>query len=154
MGQSAKTVYSDIVERMKVSGRLKNDSAVARALGVTPQALSNYKKRDHMPPHLVIKFASIYGFSVDWLLSGDGEVIKDGGPLGLDLEASGYSIAREGYDDGSDTVTPEELIYAGKLLMILREADHVAVSTIKYSLDAFINSITSGPFKDDTTDSE
>ena len=158
MGQSTKTIYSDIIERMKASGRLKNDSAVARALGVTPQALSNYKKRDHMPPHLVIKFASTYGFSVDWLLSGDGDVIKGGGPLGLDLGTGGYSLAREGSDNyGEDdaVITAEELIYAGKLLRILREADETATAAIKYSVDAFTNTLmktlNSTP-KDTTTD--
>ena len=41
--------YSDTIERMRWAGKLKNDSAVARVLGVTPQALSNYKKRGRAP---------------------------------------------------------------------------------------------------------
>ncbi len=64
--------YSDIIERMKQAGKLKNDSAVARVLGVTPQALSNYKKRGRMPTNLIIRFASLYELSVDWLLTGKG----------------------------------------------------------------------------------
>ncbi len=36
--------YSDVLERMKKSANLKNDSRLARLLDVTPQALSNYKK--------------------------------------------------------------------------------------------------------------
>src|SRR3972149_11387710 len=63
--------YTGIIGRMKEAGKLKNESAAARVLGVTPQALSNYKKRDRMPSHLVIRFASIYGLSVDWLLTGN-----------------------------------------------------------------------------------
>jgi hypothetical protein len=65
--------YTDITERMKMAGKLKNDSAVARELDVTPQALSNYKKRGHMPMNLVLKFATKYGLSMDWLLTGKGE---------------------------------------------------------------------------------
>src|SRR4030065_344933 len=70
--------YSDIIERMRWAGKLKNDSAVARVLGVTPQALSNYKKRGEMPTDLVLRFANIYGLSVDWLISGEGEMYKPG----------------------------------------------------------------------------
>src|SRR5574337_860433 len=70
--------YSEIIERMRWAGKLKNDSAVARVLGVTPQALSNYKKRGEMPTDLVLRFANIYGLSVDWLISGEGEMSKGG----------------------------------------------------------------------------
>ena len=70
--------YSDIIERMRWAGKLKNDSAVARVLGVTPQALSNYKKRGEMPTDLVLRFANIYGLSVDWLISGEGEMYRPG----------------------------------------------------------------------------
>ena len=68
--------YLEIIDRMRWAGKLKNDSAVARALGVTPQALSNYKKRGEMPTDLVLKFAGIYSLSVDWLISGEGEMYK------------------------------------------------------------------------------
>lgn len=62
--------YQEIVERMKKAGNLKNESAVARRLGVTPQALSNYKKRDTMPSGLILKFADMTGVSIDWLVYG------------------------------------------------------------------------------------
>ena len=66
--------YTDIIERMRWAGKLKNDSAVARTLGVTPQALSNYKKRGEMHTDLVLRFAGIYGLSVDWLITGQGQM--------------------------------------------------------------------------------
>jgi len=85
--------YSDIIERMRWAGKLKNDSAVARVLGVTPQALSNYKKRGEMPTDLVLKFSNIYGLSVDWLISGEGDMQKPG--LRGGGMAKGYLIAAE-----------------------------------------------------------
>ena len=63
-----------ITERMLKSGSLKNYSALARKLGVTPQAISNYRVRNHIPSDLVIKFAGLYGLSVDWLLTGQGRM--------------------------------------------------------------------------------
>src|SRR3972149_2617009 len=86
--------YTDIIERMRWAGKLKNDSAVARVLGVTPQALSNYKKRGEMPTDLVLRFANIYGLSVDWLISGEGEMYKAGGRA-QEFDRKGYMIAAE-----------------------------------------------------------
>lgn len=60
--------FKGTVERMIEVGKFKNNSALARALGITPQAISNYKKRGELPADLVIIFARGYGISVDYLL--------------------------------------------------------------------------------------
>ncbi|MBI1912275.1 MAG: helix-turn-helix domain-containing protein [Deltaproteobacteria bacterium] len=139
--------YSDIIERMRWAGKLKNDSAVARVLGVTPQALSNYKKRGEMPTDLVLRFANIYGLSVDWLITGDGEMYKAGGRAEY---AKSYMIAAEetpaygkeprDFQRVSDfaALSADEIIYVGKLLKILRGQNKSTASAIKYSVDAFL----------------
>lgn len=139
--------YSDIIERMRWAGKLKNDSAVARVLGVTPQALSNYKKRGEMPTDLVLRFANIYGLSVDWLIAGDGEMYKAGGG-GAGLERKPYMIAaeettaygKEGFQRVADfaALNADEIIYVGKLLKILRGTNKSTAAAIKYSVDAFL----------------
>src|SRR3989304_3923850 len=127
--------YSGIRWRRKEAGKVKNESATARVLSVTPQALSNYKKRDRMPSHLVIKFASIYGLSVDWLLTGN----------------AAYRVAEEGsvfrsraMEDAAGMVsksmaalTPEEMIYTAKVLQFMRNANKITVNALKGSVDAF-----------------
>jgi len=139
--------YIDIIERMRWAGKLKNDSAVARVLGVTPQALSNYKKRGEMPTDLVLRFANIYGLSVDWLLSGEGEMFKPG--RGGDFAARGYHVAAEESSvygkEGKEfrppdfaSLSPDEIIYVGKLLKILRSSNKSTSAAIKYSVDAFL----------------
>lgn len=139
--------YSEIIERMRWAGKLKNDSAVARVLGVTPQALSNYKKRGEMPTDLVLRFANIYGLSVDWLITGDGEMYKAG--RGGEFERKTYMIAaedtsaygKEGYHRPSGDMaglSPDEIIYVGKLLKILRGTNQSTAAAIKYSVDAFL----------------
>ena len=65
--------YSKVFERMLKAGRLKNGSQLAKTLGVSPQAVSNYKKRGELPASLVFKFAEIYGVSIDWLINGVAE---------------------------------------------------------------------------------
>ncbi len=132
--------YTDITERMKMVGKLKNDSAVARVLDVTPQALSNYKKRGRMPMSLVHKFATIHGLSMDWLLTGEGEPYKPG--------MEGYPVAGEetalyGKEELSKAtsfthLSPDEIIYVGKLLKILRGPNKSTVTALKCSIDAFL----------------
>jgi hypothetical protein len=78
-------IYSEIIEKMRWAGKLKNDSAVARRLGVTPQSLSNYKKRGEMPTNLVLKFSNLYRLSMDWLITGEGQVQKPGSTEASDL---------------------------------------------------------------------
>lgn len=140
--------YSEIIERMRWAGKLKNDSAVARVLGVTPQALSNYKKRGEMPTDLVLRFANIYGLSVDWLISGEGEMYK-AGARGSEFEKKTYMIAAEetphygrdgGYGKQPDvaSLSADEIIYVGKLLKIMRQSNKSTVTAIKYSVDAFL----------------
>lgn len=141
--------YSEIIERMRWAGKLKNDSAVARVLGVTPQALSNYKKRGEMPTDLVLRFSNIYGLSVDWLITGEGEMYKPGKTAGE--FGKGYMIAaeetsaygkegKEGFPRVPDfaALNADEIIYVGKLLKILRGPNKSTAAAIKYSVDAFL----------------
>jgi hypothetical protein len=141
--------YPEIIERMRWAGKLKNDSAVARVLGVTPQALSNYKKRGEMPTDLVLKFANIYGLSVDWLITGDGEMYKAGkttqvGPGGYMVAAEeGSTYGNEARaslqgEIGPAAMSADEIIYVGKLLKLLRGPNKNTTAAIKYSVDAFL----------------
>ncbi len=139
--------YLDTIERMRWAGKLKNDSAVARVLGVTPQALSNYKKRGEMPTDLVLRFADIHSLSVDWLISGKGEMYRFGGAPG-----DGYVMAaeeavaygRETAHSGCDffgQLDADEIILVGKLLKICRSADKTLSAAIKCTLDTFLQRI-------------
>ncbi|MBI5561660.1 MAG: helix-turn-helix domain-containing protein [Deltaproteobacteria bacterium] len=140
--------YSDLIERMRWAGKLKNDSAVARSLGVTPQALSNYKKRGEMPTDLVLKFAGIYGLSVDWLITGDGEmyknVIKKPEGEGKSFSSAAEDTTQYRREPGGartpalGSLSPDEIICVGKLLKILRGSNKSTALGIKYSIDALL----------------
>lgn len=136
--------YSEIIERMRWAGKLKNDSAVARVLGVTPQALSNYKKRGEMPTDLVLRFANIYRLSVDWLISGEGEMYRPGkgGESGRGYMTAAEETMMYGKEftraPDLSALSPDEIIYVGKLLKILRSPNKSTAAAIKYSVDAFL----------------
>jgi hypothetical protein len=136
---------------MRWAGKLKNDSAVARVLGVTPQALSNYKKRGELPTDLVIRFAGIYGLSVDWLITGEGDVYRLGYQPGegeAKMAAEGFAPYGRGTLQGLSgapditTMTPDQIIYVGKLLKILRGPNKNNADAIKWSIDAFCKAST------------
>jgi hypothetical protein len=120
--------YMDVIDRMKCAGRLKNDSAVARALDITPQALSNYKKRGEMPSNLIIEFSERFGISIDWLVTGIGDVYRR------------VVAAEEGaqYGGKGDSIDPEEIIYIGKLLKVIRAEDKSHSSAVKNAIDSVL----------------
>ena len=124
--------YSEILERMLGAGKLVNSSQLARVLGITPQALSNYKKRGDIPTSLLFKFAAIYDVSVDWLVSGSGTAFKC-------LEDTVPYDAGRGHAMDFAGLSPDEIIYVGKLLKILRSADTHLASALKSSIDAFLS---------------
>jgi transcriptional regulator with XRE-family HTH domain len=139
--------YSKIIERMLWVGKFRSSSALAKKLSVTPQALSNYKKRGRMPADLVLRFANIYGLSMDWLITGDGVVQ---GPGNEDMEelkrcllAADVSVThakeKAGQEEtrASATLSHDESIYTGKLLKILRGSNKNNSIAVKFLVDSF-----------------
>ncbi len=138
--------FIEVIERMKSAANLKNSSQIAKSLSITPQAIANYKKRNQVPTSLVIKFASIYNLSVDWILWGTGHMQSP------DYQTQEFtaSVAAESvlpYDYKLDKslpaletisdLSPDELICLGKLLKILRSTNENEQTTIKFILDNF-----------------
>lgn len=136
--------YSDVIERMKWSGRLKNDSAVARVLEVTPQALSNYKKRGEMPSDLVLAFSGRFGIALDWLIDGTGDVFKPGRQPAASEETRPYPVRGLPGNQGVGSLGAEEAVYIAKLLRILRSSGQLHASAVKSTIDSVVKSIEEG----------
>lgn len=155
---------SDIIERMKWAAGLKNDTAVAGKLGVTPQAISNCRKKGNIPPDHVVRFAELFGLSVDWLLTGRGRMERDWGveaggegregeeggarrpwrPGGLGpqtpLGVAAYGITGGEWARGVPSISalsPDEIICVGRVLKILRGSNRSNVEALKH----FVNSL-------------
>ncbi len=156
--------YPVIFERMLKAGNLRNSSQMARMLGLTPQAMSSYKRRGAISAGLIFKFASICDVSVDWLLTGEGEVFRsaEGGRPAqgvcsialVERVARGLGRGRHSMQGGGSgkkpeeqnsapdpmdaaVLNPDELIYLGKLLKILRCREKTTVPALKANIDAF-----------------
>lgn len=63
---------SAVLERLKQLTDCQTDSALSRALGISPQTLSSWKVRESVPYALCVKLAARTGVSLDWLLLGKG----------------------------------------------------------------------------------
>lgn len=133
----------ELLERMLVAGKLKNYSELARTVGLSPQAISNYKKKDEIPPRLIFKFAETYNISIDWLLTGVGDMYSKMSSservctIALVEKAGGKDNGCYGSAMGLAVLDTEEIVYVGKLLTILRSTGSVAAPAIKTNIDAF-----------------
>lgn len=137
----------ELLERMLRAGKLKNWSELAKAVGLSPQAISNYKKKGEIPPRLIFKFAETYNISIDWLLTGLGEMSNAAGLLN---RVCAIALVETSVDRDNDShyaatgyavLNSEEVVYVGKLLTILRCSGSVAVPAIKSNIDAFYNTV-------------
>lgn len=141
--------YSEIFERMLKAGNLKNSSEMAKILGITPQAISNYRKKSELPAGFVFKFAQMYGISVDWLLTGEGETFRDlkenrgkSRVCKIDMvEPHAKEDTKEGFTAEMAVLDPDEMIYIGKLLKVLRGSEDFAAPAVKTSIDAFFKTV-------------
>lgn len=68
---------SDVFERVCELAGVKNDAALAKELGVTPQAVANSRKRGTIPYEKICLYAEDRGYSLDYLFYG-----KKGGDAG------------------------------------------------------------------------
>lgn len=141
--------FSKVIDRMKFAGTLKNDSSVARALGITPQAISNYRKRGKLPTDHIIGFADTYGLLVDWLLWGEGDMYRSGYEgQRLEITPSAEAMILYGLEtrhkwakfEDLAHLTPSELISIGKLLTILRSDNKSATAVIDHILKGITSS--------------
>ena len=71
---------SDIVDRIKEFKKLGKDTAdatIAKLLGMTKTALYNHKLRGTIPYKALFTFCEKEGISLDWLLTGEGEMRRE-----------------------------------------------------------------------------
>lgn len=70
-----------ILDRLAAVTAARNDSALARELGVSRQTLSSWRKRSTTPFELIASFAAKRGLSLDYILLGKGSPLWAGGEV-------------------------------------------------------------------------
>ncbi|MGJ7518078.1 helix-turn-helix domain-containing protein [Pseudomonas baetica] len=66
----------DVLSRLKLITDTKTDASLSSALKISPQTLSSWKGRDSTPYSLCVEIAETRGISLDWLLLGEGPILR------------------------------------------------------------------------------
>jgi len=67
-----KIFAADVLNRLIPSLGLKTDSELAKLLDTAPSTISSWRKRNSVPFAICAKFAEEHGWSLDWLMFGEG----------------------------------------------------------------------------------
>jgi hypothetical protein len=65
-----------VLARLKQITGTKSDASLSSALNISPQTLSSWKGRDSTPYSLCVEIAQSRGVSLDWLLLGEGPILR------------------------------------------------------------------------------
>lgn len=65
-----------VLARLKQITGTKSDASLSSALQISPQTLSSWKSRDSTPYSLCVDIAQARGVSLDWLLMGEGPILR------------------------------------------------------------------------------
>ena len=125
--------YEKMVGKMLLAAKLKNASALARALGISPQALSNCKRKESIPTKLVFRFAEKFEVSIDWLIDDKSDELRP--RFKKSLESGKEYLGGKEESVEVSVLLYEESEYVGKLLKILRTCDSDAGRVLKKSID-------------------
>jgi hypothetical protein len=81
-----------VLERLAVVLGAKTSQSLGEQLGVSPQTVSSWKARESVPYAQCVDVAERYGISLDWLLTGEGPMRRDGvADAGLQEDAGVYA---------------------------------------------------------------
>ncbi|MDY5430140.1 MAG: S24 family peptidase [Desulfovibrio sp.] len=80
--------FDAVMGRLLTASNSRNDSELARALGITPQSVSGARKRGEVPPAWIQSYAEKTGVCSDWLFFGRGPMRLDETPPAPQPEAS------------------------------------------------------------------
>lgn len=101
-----------VLARLKQITGTKSDASLSSALKVSPQTLSSWKGRDSTPYSLCVEIAQARGISLDWLLLGEGPILR-------------LSTAGNALEQTQETITRENTILA--MWRLLNEEDRNAI---------------------------
>lgn len=72
-----KTDVSEVLKRLMQATGADNKSRLGKAYGISPQAISSWESRGSIPYALCVTVAEEKRVSIDWLLTGEGSMLRD-----------------------------------------------------------------------------
>ena len=69
--------FKKAINYLKKTGKVKSQNEIADNMDITPQVITEILGgRMNLNAEKAVKFCTLYGFSVEWLLTGEGEMLK------------------------------------------------------------------------------
>ncbi|NMX74633.1 bacteriophage CI repressor [Pseudomonas sp. WS 5532] len=65
-----------VLDRLQIALGVKNDSQLCEVTGTNRPTLGNWRSRNSVPYPLCVKVAVEYGLSLDWVLTGEGSMLR------------------------------------------------------------------------------
>ena len=90
----------DTLDRLLQGAGLRRDSQLAEILGVSPQAVSQARRKGKIPDGWVLKVAAQFGLSTDWIFFGRGEASAGAVQNAQAPEAHGNALREERHAPG------------------------------------------------------
>ena len=72
----SKISAGEVIDRILTALNFNNDSELCRVLKINRATLGNWRIRDSVPYSLCVNIAETKNISLDWLLTGEGEMLK------------------------------------------------------------------------------
>ncbi len=97
--------FNVVMERLKNVSNTSSYNALAEMLGLSSSAFANFKKRNSIPYERVFSFANSLNVSIDWLLTGNGEMYQEAKNADLTPhEAALLKVFRAVSDEGQQEI--------------------------------------------------
>lgn len=68
--------FENIMSRLKKAVNAKSNNELAMMLGLSSSGFANLKKRNSVPYDRILEVLKSHNVSMDWLLTGEGEMLK------------------------------------------------------------------------------
>lgn len=90
-----KTDISEVLKRLMQATGANNKSRLGKAYGISPQAISSWESRGSIPYALCVSVATEKDVSLDWLITGEGNMRRSDGENGASEAAVAYNTREQ-----------------------------------------------------------
>ena len=137
-GSKLPNKFDDILGRLKLVFGVETDTDFARSMGFRQGAVSSAKQKQTVPPAWITEVALSKGVSADWLLTGEGEMRREGAVFikrgALPNEAMEAAREKSGYAEARLKGLPS--IYNGRETLVCHDCEITMVPMVEARLSA------------------
>ena len=91
----SKLSASAVLDRLLAVYGVKNDNQLSDQLGIKRSTVGNWRSRDSVPYSLCVRAAFDQGASLDWLITGEGNMRRSGGESEVSEAAAAYNTREQ-----------------------------------------------------------